>query len=241
MFKTLFRSDEARTSADEEQRLTTLRRAMVEEQIRRRGISTPRVLEAFLAVPRHEFVPHALSALAYSDGPLSIGEGQTISQPFMVAAMTDALELTGDERALEIGTGSGYQAALLSRLAREVHSIERNAALAEAARERLARLGYANVTVHQGDGTLGLPEQAPFAAIVVTAASPGIPPPLIEQLAEGGRLVIPVGDAQQQECLLVRKVAGGTSQTLLHYCRFVPLVGRHGWQQANADPSLRSG
>lgn len=229
MFKTLLRNDQALSAAEDEQRLAALRRAMVEEQIRRRGISTSRVLDAFLAVPRHEFVPHALTALAYSDGPLSIGEGQTISQPFMVAAMTDALELAGHERVLEIGTGSGYQAALLSRLAREVHSIERNTALADAARERLARLGYANVTVHEGDGTLGLPELAPFEAIVVTAASPAIPPPLVEQLADGGRLVIPVGDAQQQECLLVRKSEGRVSQTLLHYCRFVPLVGRHAW------------
>jgi protein-L-isoaspartate(D-aspartate) O-methyltransferase len=233
MFKTLLHNGEPRTHADEEQRLTTLRRAMVEEQIRRRGIATSRVLDAFLSVARHEFVPHELVALAYSDGPLSIGEGQTISQPFMVAAMTEALELAGHERVLEIGTGSGYQAALLSRLAREVHSVERNATLAETARERLARLGYANVTVHDGDGTLGLPELAPFDAIVVTAASPSVPPPLVEQLAEGGRLVIPVGDAQQQECVLLRKVEGRISQTVLHYCRFVPLVGRHGWHGPN--------
>jgi protein-L-isoaspartate(D-aspartate) O-methyltransferase len=233
MFKTLFRAEESAARTDEEQRLATLRRAMVEEQIRRRDITTPRVLEAFLAVPRHEFVPHELRALAYSDGPLSIGAGQTISQPFMVAAMTDALELTGAERVLEVGTGSGYQAALLSLLAREVHSVERHAALAQAARERLARLGYTRVTVHEGDGTLGLPELAPFEAIVVTAASPAIPPPLVEQLAQGGRLVIPVGDAQQQECLLVRKQAGRTAQSLLHYCRFVPLVGRHGWPGPN--------
>lgn len=229
MFKTLFQTAEAHPADREEQRLATLRRAMVEEQIRRRDISTPRVLDAFLAVPRHEFVPHELRALAYSDGPLSIGEGQTISQPFMVAAMTAALELAGPERVLEVGTGSGYQAALLSLLAREVHSIERNSLLAEAARERLARLGYANVMVHEGDGTLGLPELAPFEAIVVTAASPTIPPPLVEQLAEGGRLVIPVGDAQQQECLLVRKLDARLTQSVLHYCRFVPLVGRHAW------------
>jgi protein-L-isoaspartate(D-aspartate) O-methyltransferase len=229
MFKTFFQTAEPHPVDREEQRLTNLRRLMVEEQIRRRDILTPRVLDAFLAVPRHEFVPHELLSLAYSDGPLSIGEGQTISQPFMVAAMTDALALTGPERVLEVGTGSGYQAALLSLLAREVHSVERHPALAEAARERLARLGYTNVTVHEGDGTLGLPELAPFEAIVVTAASPGIPPPLLEQLAAGGRLVIPVGDAQQQECLLVRKLEGRVTQSLLHYCRFVPLVGRHAW------------
>ena len=237
MFKTLFRTDESRSFPDEEPRLTTLRRAMVEEQIRRRGITTPRVLDAFLSVPRHEFVPAGLCSLAYSDGPLAIGEGQTISQPFMVAAMTEALDLAGNEKVLEVGTGSGYQAALLSLLGQEVHTIERNASLAEAARERLARLGYANVTVHEGDGTLGLPELAPLAAIVVTAASPGLPPPLIEQLAEGGRLVIPVGDAQQQECLLVRKGEGRITRATLHFCRFVPLVGRYGWR----GPSWNAG
>ncbi len=231
MFKSLFRAEEARTAAELEERLAAQRREMVEEQIRRRGIRDARLLDALRAVPRHEFVPESLQALAYGDGPLVIGEGQTISQPFMVAAMTDALELAGDEKVLEVGTGSGYQAALLSLLAREVHTVERSAALAATARERLARLGYANVTVLEGDGTLGLPAQAPFDGIVVTAASPGIPPPLIEQLREGGRLVIPVGDAVQQECLLIRKQEGRLTQSLLHYCRFVPLVGRHGWPE----------
>ncbi|MCI0537199.1 MAG: protein-L-isoaspartate(D-aspartate) O-methyltransferase [Verrucomicrobiales bacterium] len=206
-----------------------LREATVEKQIRKRGITTPRLLDALRKIPRHEFVPEELRALSYEDSPLAIGEGQTISQPFMVAAMTDALELAGEERVLEIGTGSGYQAALLALLAREVHSIERSAALAEIARERLARLGYGNVTVHHRDGTLGLPEFAPFEAILVTAAAPRIPQPLADQLAEGGRMVIPVGEAQQQECLLVRKREGRTTQETLHYCRFVPLVGEHGW------------
>jgi protein-L-isoaspartate(D-aspartate) O-methyltransferase len=206
-----------------------LRRAMVEDQIRRRGITTPRVLDALLAVPRHEFVPEPYRNAAYTDNPLPIGEGQTISQPFMVAAMTEALALAGHERVLEVGTGSGYQAALLSRLAREVHTIERSVLLAGEARARLARLGCHNVTVHTGDGTLGLPQHAPYDAIVVTAAAPRLPAPLLEQLADGGRLVIPVGDAQQQECLLVRKASGRTAQITLHYCRFVPLVGRHGW------------
>lgn len=210
-------------------KFTALRRAMVEEQIRRRGIVAPRVLQAFLSVPRHEFVPEESRSAAYADTPLAIGEGQTISQPFMVAAMTEALELAGGERVLEVGTGSGYQAALLARLAREVHSIERSALLADAARERLARLGYMNVTVHAGDGTLGLLEFAPFDAIVVTAASPGVPAPLLDQLCEGGRMVIPVGDAQQQECLLIRKARGSITQVTLHHCRFVPLVGRYGW------------
>lgn len=216
-------------ASETEDKFTAQRRAMVEEQIRRRGVVAPRVLQAFLSVPRHEFVPEESRSAAYADTPLAIGEGQTISQPFMVAAMTEALELAGRERVLEVGTGSGYQAALLATLAREVHSIERSALLADAARERLARLGYVNVTVHAGDGTLGLPDLAPFDAIVVTAASPGLPAPLLDQLCEGGRMVIPVGDAQQQECLLIRKAGGRTTQVTLHHCRFVPLVGRYGW------------
>jgi len=206
-----------------------LRRAMVREQIRDRGIASTRVLNAMLAVPRHLFVPEECVAAAYSDQPLPIGEGQTISQPFMVAAMTEALRLAGAERVLEIGTGSGYQAAVLSRLAQEVHTVEAHASLAAAAEERLARLGYANVQVHVGDGTLGWPAAAPYAAIVVTAAAPAIPPPLLEQLAEGGRLVIPVGETNQQELLLVRQTGGRIASEVLHYCRFVPLVGRYGW------------
>ena len=207
-----------------------LRRAMVEEQIRERGIGSPRVLEALLAVPRHKFVPEESAGAAYADQPLPIGEGQTISQPYMVAVMTEAMELTGSERVLEVGTGSGYQAAVLSLLAREVYTVESVSSLAIVARRRLARLGYLNVHVHAGDGTLGLPEFAPFEAIVVTAAAPKIPPPLVEQLAEGGRLVIPVGQADHQELLQVRKAGGEAFSRVLHYCRFVPLVGRHGWR-----------
>ena len=206
------------------------RRAMVEEQLRERGVRSPRVLEAMRKVPRHLFVPEDCVAGAYTDQPLPIGEGQTISQPYMVAVMTEALELTGTERVLEVGTGSGYQAAVLSLLAGEVYTVESHASLAVAARRRLARLGYANVHVHSGDGTLGLPELAPFDAIVVTAAAPKLPPPLVEQLAEGGRLVIPVGQADQQELLQVRKTGDKTTSRVLHYCRFVPLVGRHGWR-----------
>jgi len=216
--------------AQETDDFAELRRAMVEEQIRERGVSSPRVLEALLTVPRHKFVPEESASAAYADQPLPIGEGQTISQPYMVAVMTEALELTGTERVLEIGTGSGYQAAVLSLLAREVYTVESNTALAIAARQRLARLGYINVHVHAGDGTLGLPELAPFDAIVVTAAAPRIPPPLIEQLAEGGRLVIPVGQADHQELLQVRKTGGQAISRVLHYCRFVPLVGRYGWR-----------
>jgi len=220
----------ATKGAEREAEFARQRHAMVEEQIRERGVSAAPVLEAMLAVPRHEFVPAELVDEAYCDQPLPIGEGQTISQPFMVAAMTEALELTGIERVLEVGTGSGYQAAVLSLLAREVFTVESNAALALTARERLKRLGYTSVHVHTGDGTLGLAEAAPFDAVVVTAAAPRVPPPLVEQTAEGGRLVIPVGDAESQELLQVRKTGGHTPWRVLHYCRFVPLIGRHGWR-----------
>ncbi len=211
------------------------RREMVEEQIRERGITDARVLEAMLSVPRHEFVPPEMVAQAYMDQPLPIGEGQTISQPFMVAAMAAALQLTGSERALEIGTGCGYQAAVLSRVAREVFTIEAHEALAVAARARLARLGYANVQVRAGDGTLGWPEAAPFEAILVTAAAPAVPPPLVGQLTEGGRLVIPVGTPEMQELRRLTKREGKTTQEILYDCRFVPLVGRYGWR----DPLAR--
>ncbi len=204
------------------------RRSMVEQQIRRRGAFSERVLDAMLAVPRHEFVPREAAVLAYADAPVAIGEGQTISQPFIVAAMTQALDLHGHEKVLEVGTGSGYQAAILSLLAREVHSIESSAYHAQAARERLQRLGY-NVNVHHGDGTLGYAAAAPYDAIVVTAAAPRVPPALVEQLAEGGRMVIPVGGPTEQELIELRKQGGRTAQRTLHYCRFVPLVGREGW------------
>lgn len=205
------------------------RRAMVEKQIRMRGIASQRVLDAMLRVPRHEFVPPEQQRTAYDDIPLAIGAGQTISQPFMVAAMTEALELTGGERVLEIGTGCGYQAAVLSLLAREVFTIETHPSLAEEARTRLTRLGYTNVRSATGDGTLGWPDAAPFDAIVVTAAAPGVPPPLVEQLVEGGRLVIPVGPPEHQELRRVRKSGGIPSQEALYNCRFVPLVGQYGW------------
>jgi protein-L-isoaspartate(D-aspartate) O-methyltransferase len=188
------------------------------------------VLAAMVAVPRHEFVPLDFLDAAYTDKPLPIGEGQTISQPYMVAVMSEALELTGTERVLEVGTGCGYQAAVLSLLAHEVYTMETHAPLALGAQERLARLGYANVHVHTGDGTLGLAELAPFDGIVVTAAAPEVPPPLLEQLADGGRLVIPVGAADQQELLAVRREGEKTSSRVVNYCRFVPLVGRYGWR-----------
>jgi protein-L-isoaspartate(D-aspartate) O-methyltransferase len=226
--KTVEEEGPASTAAQE---YSELRRAMVREQIRDRGIRARNVLDAMLAVPRHLFVPEEFRAAAYADQPLPIGEGQTISQPFMVAAMTVALELTGTERVLEIGTGSGYQAAILSLLAQELHTVERSTTLAQRAAERLTHLGYANVHVHAADGTLGWAEAAPYEGIIVTAAAPRVPPPLVEQLADGGRLVIPVGDEYQQELLLVRKAGEQTTSQVLHYCRFVPLVGLHGWHE----------
>ncbi len=209
------------------------RRDMVEHQLRKRDIRSERVLEAMGEIPRHEFVPEESRDYAYDDQPLPIGEGQTISQPYMVASMTETLELTGVERVLEIGTGSGYQAAVLSRLAAEVFTVESRTMLALSARERLARLGYGNVHVHAGDGTLGLPDFAPFDAILVAAAAPEIPPPLAEQLAEGGRLVVPIGGGENQDLVRARKRDGRLVLENLYACRFVPLLGRHGWQ---ADP-----
>jgi protein-L-isoaspartate(D-aspartate) O-methyltransferase len=214
------------------------RREMVARQIRDRGIRSRRVLDAMGSVPRHLFVLPEHVFAAYADEPLPIGEGQTISQPFMVAAMADALSLEGHERVLEIGAGSGYQAAVLSLLAREVIAVETQPVLASAARERLARLGYANVHIEEADGSLGWPSTAPYDAILVTAGAPSVPPPLIEQLAEGGRLVIPVGRPEQQELLRIVKRDTRTSQESLYACRFVPLLGRYGWRQ---DPQEASG
>lgn len=209
------------------------RREMVERQLRGRGIRDERVLAAMLSVPRHEFIPPELAGEAYSDRPLPIGHSQTISQPFMVAAMAQALELTGGERVLEVGAGSGYQAAVLSLLAREIHTVEVHEDLSVDTAERLRRLGYGNVSVHVGDGTLGWPEQAPFEAIVVTAAAPEIPPPLAAQLAEGGRLIIPVGTAEEQRLLRVEKRESMLATRPLFHCRFVPLVGQYGWKPKN--------
>jgi protein-L-isoaspartate(D-aspartate) O-methyltransferase len=205
-------------------------RAMVEEQIRRRHISDERVLEAMARVPRHEFVPGEFRGRAYEDAPLPIGDGQTISQPYIVAAMTAALRLTGSEKVLEIGAGCGYQGAILGGLASQVYTIECRSELAAEASERLARLGYANVHVHCGDGTLGLPELAPFDAILVAAAAPSVPAPLVEQMAAGGRMIVPVGDAENQELQLIERTDRAMRTTILEPCRFVPLVGAHGWK-----------
>ena len=200
------------------------RERMVEEQIEARGVRDPRVLAALRAVPRHEFVPPEERAHAYRDRPLPIGQGQTISQPYIVAVMTELLELSGDEKVLEIGTGSGYQAAVLSQLAREVYTIEIVPELASRAEADLRRLGHANVRVRQGDGYRGWPEHAPFDAIVVTAAPGHVPQPLVDQLAVGGRLVLPVGDVFQDLVLVTRDALGVREERLLGV-RFVPMTG----------------
>jgi len=211
------------------------RRDMVARQIRDRGIRSDRVLEAMATVPRHLFVAGELVRRAYADEPLPIGEGQTISQPFMVAAMAEALGLEGSERVLEVGCGSGYQAAVLSRLAGQVIAIETRPALAALARERLASLGSANVTVVEGDGSAGWPAGAPYDAILVTAAAPEVPQPLVDQLAENGRLVIPVGGSNHQELLRIVKRDGKLTEQSLYSCRFVPLLGRYGWPRGTQD------
>ncbi len=206
------------------------RRSMVESQLRARGIRDERVLTAMFHVPRHEFVSEEYRDQVYEDHPIPIGQGQTLSQPYIVAIMLEALALDPSDAVLEIGTGSGYQTALLSELTRQVYSIERHASLARAAESTLARLGYTNVKVVLGDGSHGLPEYAPFEAIVVSAAAPQIPPPLFAQLREGGRMVIPVGPAHAQELQLVRKQAGQPVVTNLEGCRFVPLIGSEGYR-----------
>jgi len=200
---------------------------MVADQIAARGVADRRVLAAMAAVPRHRFVPPALAAAAYDDAPLPLGCGQTISQPYMVALMTEVLRLRRRDRVLEIGTGSGYQTAVLAHLAARVFSVERLPALAADAGWRLEALGVRNVALRIGDGTLGWPEAAPFDAIVVTAASPCIPAPLAAQLAPGGRIACPVGDLAIQELIVGVAGPGGLATHEAGGCRFVPLIGRH--------------
>ena len=207
------------------------RAEMIEKQLRRRGIDDALVLAAMRAVPRHEFVAEELRSHAYEDLPLPIGSDQTISQPYIVAAMTTALHLQPNDRVLEIGTGCGYQAAVLSCLVKEVFTIERRPELASAAAATLTRLGCPNAHVHCGDGTLGLTEFAPFDAILVAAAAPAVPKPLLAQLADGGRIILPVGDAEYQELQLIEKRGDAFPASHLEACRFVPLVGYHGWQE----------
>jgi len=213
-------SHDARTSPGD---FAAAREWMVREQLAARGIRDERVLDAMRRVPRHELVPESQRAHAYADRPLPIGEGQTISQPYIVAAMSEAAKLEGTERVLEVGTGSGYQAAVLAELASEVYTIELEPELAARAKADLERLGYRNLQTRTGDGYAGWPEAAPFDAIVVTAAPDHVPPALVEQLAVGGRLVIPVGGRWSQELLVVTKTADGVVQRRLMPVRFVPL------------------
>ena len=205
------------------------RARMVEHQLRRRGITDERVLAAMARVPRELFVPASVRPYAYDDGALPIGEGQTISQPFVVATICALLALRGDERALDVGTGSGYQAAVLAELAGEVVTVERIPSLAEAARARLTAAGYERVEVVVGDGSLGVPARAPFQAIAVAAAAPGIPVALYDQLDEGGRLVVPRGSRRGQELVLAVRAANGPVESPSIPVRFVPLVGAEGF------------
>ncbi len=208
-----------------------LRQRMVDQQLAARGIRDPGVLRAMLEVPRHQFVPSQWQAEAYEDWPLPIGFGQTISQPLTVACMVQALRLKGHERVLEVGAGSGYGAAVLSRIAREVHSIERIPQLAAWAAQRLATLGYRNVEVHADDGTLGLPAHAPFDAIIVTAGAEQLPPPYVNQLTENGRILIPIGDRNAgQKLLRFTLRAGQLIEDNLGLFAFVPLLGKFGWE-----------
>ena len=207
------------------------RQRMVREQLIERDIRDERLLQAMREVPRHRFVPPEYERMAYNDGPLPIGSGQTISQPYIVALMTQMLRLEGDENVLEVGTGSGYQAAILGRLAKRVHTIERHAELARQAGALLQSLGLDNVSVHIGDGSLGLPEYAPFQAILVTAAAPEAPKSLLSQLADGGRLVTPVGGRASQFLERWERRGASFDQDVLVPVAFVPLRGQYGWKE----------
>ena len=207
------------------------RKRMVEDQVIGRGITDQRVIAAMLKVPRHKFVEEALEGKAYQDAPLPIGEKQTISQPYMVAVMSEALALDGSETVLEVGTGSGYQAAVLALLADRVFSLERLAPLARRARKVLDGCGFSKVNIRLADGTQGWRDMAPFDAIVVTAGAPEIPQSYLDQLAVGGRLVIPVGDRESQVLMRITRIEKDKYQEeRMLGCRFVPLIGNHGWQ-----------
>jgi protein-L-isoaspartate(D-aspartate) O-methyltransferase len=231
--KSLLLSRDDGKRVDTEKQLAQMRANMVEYQLRRRGIKDERVLQAFLKVPRHKFVRPQDIWHAYEDYPLSIGYGQTISQPYMVAIMTELLELKGDEQVLEIGTGSGYQAAILAELAKEVFTIERIPELAKKAEKVLQELGYNNVKVVVGDGSKGLPEFAPYDGIIVTAAAPKPPQPLLEQLKDSGRLVIPVGSRKLQDLLRITRIGNEFKTENFGPCLFVPLIGEEGWKAEN--------
>lgn len=208
-----------------------LRKRMVEEQLMPRGIKDQKVLDIFSKVERHKFIPEDLRTSAYADFPVPIGEGQTISQPYIVALMTECLGLTGEEKVLEIGTGSGYQTAILAELAKEVYSIERFPALVKKAQNLLNELGFANIKIRCADGTLGWPEAAPFDRIIITAASPRIPLPLSEQLKENGKMVLPLGETFSQVLTQVEKKDNKLQSIQVCACVFVPLVGKYGWQK----------
>ena len=207
-----------------------LRDLMVETQLIPRGIKDKRVLDAMRKVPRHLFVNEPMQYRAYDDMALSIGEGQTISQPYMVAAMTELLELKGDERVLEIGTGSGYQAAILAELSKEVYTVERVSVLSAQAEARFHTLGYKNIHVKVGDGTSGWPEEAPFNRIIITAGTPRIPDPLMDQLSDEGIIIAPVGDRFSQQIIKIIKSGNKLSESFHTPCVFVPLIGEHGWK-----------
>lgn len=215
-----------------------LREFMVKSQLIPRGIRDERVLTAMKKVPRHIFVDVHIQHRAYDDMALSIGEGQTISQPYMVALMTEILELKGNERVLEVGTGSGYQAAILAELSKEVYTVERVLSLAEKAADRFHSLGYSNIHIKVADGTLGWPDEAPFDRIIITAGAPKIPDPLIEQVSEGGIIVAPVGDRFSQQLLKVKKYQGRLVETYHIPCVFVPLIGEHGWKEEDENPQF---
>lgn len=205
---------------------------MVQQQIIPRGVRDPATIAAMRTVPRHAFVPHDMQAHAYDDSPLPIGEGQTISQPYIVALMTESAQIDSNSVVLEIGTGSGYAAAILSQIAKEVYTVERIPELAHEAAERLTKLGYANVHVKVGDGTLGWPEHAPYDAILVTAGAPVVPHSFIPQLKLNGKVIIPVGDAMSQQLLRLHKIAEGKyASEFVEFVRFVPLIGEEGWHE----------
>ncbi len=224
MFESWFHRDTPNDPAAE------ARARMIEEQLRGRGIRDERLLAAMAKVPREPFISPEDTPKAYADSPLPIGAGQTISQPYIVAAMLEKLDVQPNDRVLEVGTGTGYEAALLGELAGEVWTIERHQQLAERARSILHDLGYANVRVVHGDGSRGLPEHAPFTKILVAAAAPRIPEALVEQLADGGKMILPVGTRDEQQLQLVRKLGEETIVTNEELCRFVPLLGEQGWQ-----------
>lgn len=207
---------------------TVARRRMIEEQLTSRGITDPRVIAVMESIPRHLFVEEGLQSQAYRDRPLSIGEGQTISQPYIVALMDEMLCLKGTEKVLEIGTGCGYQTAILASLAKEIFSIERIKPLSLKALQRLKKLGFRNITIRVGDGTMGWPDKAPFDVITAAASSPEVPKPFFDQLKEGGRLVMPTGDGDVQSLILLEKRAGAWIKLQERPCRFVKMIGKYG-------------